>query len=161
MGELLGKQIQPRAIAGLAYTAGIHDARRLVVAVALALAECQGYDRAFNDNLDAAGSVTSRDCGIWQINIPASEIGTAAEATLYDPAENASNMYRLFATRGWQPWVSYNTKVYLHDTYLRRAALGVMNFLAEALVEQATAAGQTPTTRVPMISSHELARIYP
>jgi hypothetical protein len=161
MGELLGKQVQPRAIAGLAYAAGIHDAHRLVVAVAIALAESQGDDRAFNDNLDQAGNVTSRDCGIWQINIPASEIGTAAEENLYSFAENAKRMYGLFVARGWQPWVSYNTKDYLHDTYLRRAALGVMNFLAEALVERAKLAGQTPATRVPMISSHELARIYP
>jgi hypothetical protein len=161
MGELRGTQIQPRAIAALAYTAGIHDAHRLAEAVAIAIAESQGYSRAFNDNLDAAGNVTSRDCGVWQINIPASQIGTAAEESLYDPARNAAAMYRLFAARGWQPWVSYNTKVYLHDTYLRRATLGVMNHLAEGLVAEAKQAGQTPTTRVPMISSHDLSRIYP
>lgn len=160
-GQLLGKQVQPRALCDLAYRAGIHDARELVRAVAVALSESQGYDRAFNDNLSESGDTLSRDVGIWEINIPASAIGTQLEEDLYVPSNNAQAMFILHKSRGWQPWAAYNSGVYLHDGYLRRACLGVMNWLAEDLVVTAKSLGQVPTTRVPMINLHELKTIYP
>jgi hypothetical protein len=154
MGELLGKQIQPRAIAKLGYVAGWHDCHHLVTALAVCLAESQGYSEAVNKNPDG-----STDRGIWQLNTIHSWI---SDEIAYDPAKATAAAFQLWQeVKGFTPWAAYDSRVYLHDTYLRRAALGVMNFLAEALVEQATSAGQTPTTRVPMISSHDLARIYP
>lgn len=76
--------------------------------------------------------VTSRDCGLYQINIPAAKVGTAAEWELrtesLDPADYepvmANNLARARALydspwqrdgkmdiRRWQPWVAY-TKGY-------------------------------------------------
>jgi hypothetical protein len=160
MGELLGVQMQARKIAKLAYDVGITDAHELVIAVAVCLAESQGFDRAYNDNIDAEGNVLSRDVGLWEINIPASKIGTQAEEDLYDRENNAAAMYALYKNRMWQPWAAYNSDVYLHDTYIRRAALAVQNYLAEQLVVMARLAGQTPATRIPMVSLKELLKLY-
>jgi hypothetical protein len=160
MGELLGTAVQARKIAALSYSTGIKDAISLVISVAICLSESQGYDRAFNDNLDNSGNVVSRDVGLWQINIPASQIGTPTEDALYDHNNNANAMFDLFKARGWQPWAAYNNEVYLHDSYLRRACLGVQNFLAEWMVNRAVALGQNPTTRVPMVSLKELNKLY-
>lgn len=159
MGELLGKQLQARKIADLSYNVGIKDAKELVTCVAICLAESQGFDRAYNDNV-INDSVASRDVGLWEINIPASKIGTSYEMDLYDHENNAAAMLNLYENRGWQPWAAYNSKVYLHDFYVQRAALGVQNFLAEMLVNRATNAGQTPKTRVPMVTLKQLLHLY-
>jgi hypothetical protein len=163
-GFLLGAQMQPRKIAQLAYGVGITDFYELARATSIALAESQGYTRAYNDNFDANGKLLSRDVGIFQINIPASQVGTAIETDLYDPAKNVAAMKRLFDARGWQPWVAYTSKVYLHDTYIRRASLGLMNMEAEMLVRAARDDGQLPKTPVPMLSQKQLATflsLYP
>lgn len=160
MGELLGVQMQARKIAKLAYDVGIMDAQELVTAVAVCLAESQGFDRAYNDNMNDQDQVTSRDVGLWQINIPATQIGSQAEEDLYDRENNAQAMYALYTRRGWQPWAAFNSDVYLHDTYVRRAALAVQNYLAEQLVVMAKLAGQTPSTRVPMVSLAQLNKLY-
>lgn len=159
-GFLLGVQVQPRKIAALAYDVGIHDANELVIAVAVCLSESQGFDRAYNDNVDESGQVISRDVGMYQINIPASKIGTQVEADLYDRANNVAAMYRLYQARGWQPWAAYNSNVFLNDSYIQRAALGVQNYLAERLVVRAKSVGKIPATRVPMVTSRELLALY-
>lgn len=158
MGELLGVARQARKIAGYAYDAGVTDAKELVVSVAVCLSESQGYDRAYNDNV-VNGVVKSRDVGLWQINIDADQIGTSVEENLYDVHNNAEAMFAKYAERGWQPWVAFNTKTYLHDTYVQRASLGVMNFLAEMLHNRAVAAGQSPATPVPMVSLKQLQKL--
>lgn len=159
-GFLAGTQVQPRTLAKLAYETGSRwqDAQTLVEAVSICLAESQGYDRARNDNVGTGDEVTSRDVGIFQINIPARYIGTPVEEDLYDVKANAKAAYDLYVDRGWQPWVAFNTGIYLDDSYLRRAALGVMNFLAETLVIEAK--GRTKRvvpvlTPVPMLSAPE------
>ncbi len=147
MGELRGTQIQARDIASECYAAGWTDALNLVTMVAVILSESQGYDRAVNDNLDEAGNVKSRDCGIAQINIPASKVGTAEEERLYDWHYNIARARMLYETatnntggiRGFQPWAAFNAEVYLRDTYIKRAARGVGNFLGEELL------ARTPT----------------
>ena len=159
-GYLLGTQLGPRKLAELAYSAGVTDFKDVARATAIGLAESQGYTRAYNDNLDANGNVISRDVGIWEINIPASEIGTSVEENLYDPVQNAAAMAQLHSRRGWQPWVAYTSNVYLHDTYLRRASLGVMNMAAEMFALDARAAGQSPKTPVPMLSLKQLSSFY-
>jgi hypothetical protein len=162
-GVLLPPRIYPRQLAALAYNAGPkwRDAKVLVRAVAVCLAESQGYAGSFNDNLDSSGAVVSRDVGLWQINIPASQIGTSVEVALHDPAANAAAAYRLYDSRGFQPWVAYNTGVYLHSTYVARATLGVTNFLEAELVRDALNAGQPTDLRVPFISIPQLRGLYP
>ena len=159
-GYLLGQQLGPRKLAELAYDAGVTDFKDVARATAIGLAESQGFTRAYNDNVDENGKVISRDVGLWEINIPASQIGTSVEANLYDPVQNAAAMARLHANRGWQPWVAYTSNVYLHDTYLRRASLGVMNMAAEMFVLDGRAAGQSPKTPVPMLSLKQLSTFY-
>jgi hypothetical protein len=163
-GFLLGVQMQPRKIAQLAYGAGITDFYEIARATSIALAESQGYTRAYNDNFDANGKLLSRDVGLYEINIPASQVGTSVEEALYDPANNVAAMKRLYDARGWQPWVAYTSRVYLHDTYTRRAALGLMNMEAEMLVRAARADGQSPKTPIPMLSQKQLSHflsLYP
>jgi hypothetical protein len=123
---LAGAQLMPRQVAD---HAALHwRGHELVKAVATALAESQGCAGAWHDNLDQQGVVVSRDCGVWQINIPESDIGSAIEFQLrsvdpdpkvYGPVVtyNAYNAYVLYEQawtrdglpdkRRWQPWVSY------------------------------------------------------
>ena len=138
MGELIGPQIQPRDLAAIAYDTGEgwEDARELTICLCVCLAESQGYQHAYNDNKNDAGVVTSRDVGVMQINIAADAIGTGVEDRLYDLHTNFNAAYALYARRGFQPWVAYNTDVYLHDTYVERAVAGVGNFLGEYLLAQ-------------------------
>jgi hypothetical protein len=103
----------------------------LTKAVAVALGESAGYLGAWHDNLAADGvTVVSRDCGLYQINIPASEIGTAVEDQLrteskdpavYEPVfqTNVSEMFALYTEswtrdgkpdiRRWEAWVAYTS----------------------------------------------------
>lgn len=127
-GKLLGKQLQPRDIAAGLYGVGFRDALVLSDGVKVCLAESQGYTRAYNDNLDASGKVTSRDVGLMQINIPASGIGTAQEEDLYDSLSNFKAAWKLWFHRQFEPWVAYTSNVYLRDTYVKRANKGVANF---------------------------------
>lgn len=152
MGELRGHQHQPRDLAGYFYDAGWKDAVRLVEAVAVCLSESQGYDAAYNDNvvpdgetrrgLDGitytGGQVWQRDCGAMQIAIAASLIGTQAETDLYEIEYNIARARVLFEARVWQPWAAHGKRVYLRDTYVKRASRGVGNFLAGVLLERET-----------------------
>jgi lysozyme-like protein len=134
-GELRGVQVQPRDLAGLAYAAGWTDAQRLLEAVLVCLAESQGYDRAYNDNLNDAGEILSRDVGLFEINIPASKIGTSEETQLYDQEYNVFRARQLYDRRGWQPWAAWNSGVCWDDTYVKRAVRGVGNFLGAVAID--------------------------
>lgn len=139
MGELHGRQWQPRDLADLCYRHGWTDVQRLTEALQVIFAESAGYDHAFNDNLDSKGKVSSRDVGLFQINIPASAIGTDVEKNLYDVEHNANAAWGLYLRRGWQPWAAWNSKACFQDRILRRAVLGVGNFAgARALEAQST-----------------------
>jgi hypothetical protein len=123
-----GKQVMPRDHA--------HKARahwknyELTKAVATAIAESHLYLGAYHDNLLADGSVGSRDCGVYEFNIPASQIGTLAEdalrtelldPTIYEPVWDHSvslawDYYNSPWTRNghndirrWQAWAAYTT----------------------------------------------------
>src|SRR3990172_4029560 len=145
-GVLQGQQLQPREIASICYAAGWRD-KNLIIAVAVCLAESQGYIRAYNDNLAADGeTILSRDVGIFQINIPANKVGTPEEERLYNPHYNVSRARTLFESRGFQPWVAYNTGIALNPAwwrwsekqsawvgtgrYVHRATRGCANFYA-------------------------------
>jgi|SRR5215831_1576430 len=155
-GELHGTQVQPRELAELAYNAGVKDANTLSLMVMICLAESQGFEEAFNDNLDSTGKVTSRDCGLWQINIPASQIGTQTEMALYDRINNAAAMFAKYNSQGYKAWVAYNTGTCYHDTYLQRGCLGVMNYLAANRVAEAKAKGTYQNTPIPIFSIKQL-----
>ena len=83
-----GKQVMARDHAQKARAYWVNY--ELTKAVATAIAESHLYLGAWHDNLDDQGAVTSRDCGVYQFNIPADKIGTDAELALrsesLDPA---------------------------------------------------------------------------
>ncbi len=129
MGELRGKQWQPREIAEWAYDAGWHDAKDLVTAVCVCLAESQGYDHAINVNPDG-----SRDRGIWQLNSIHSKI---TDQVAYDPIAATDEAFKLWDARGnFGDWAAYTSGVWKHDSYLGRAAVGVANHLADWILQQ-------------------------
>lgn len=149
----LGKVfLQPRQVVNLAYNIGLHDFHDLATAIAVCYAESQAGVDAWHDNMDANGKVVSRDVGLWQINIPASEIGTSAEKNLYDPDNNVAAMFRLYRDRRFQPWAAFNSGVYLHDGYAGKAALGLCN----AAVEKLNATGAT--LPLPLFSTGDLRK---
>lgn len=141
-----GIPIQPRELARLCHEIGGWVDTELVVAVAVCLSESGGYVRAWHDNLDSDGKLLSRDIGLFQINIPASAVGTAVEEDLYDIENNLNRARSLYDNRGWQPWFGWvngyatstewwhwsDTKKLWVPTgrYLHRAVRGVANFYA-------------------------------
>jgi hypothetical protein len=159
-GVLAGTRLQPRTVAGLAVSAG-WTGLDLYRAVAICGGESAFYTEAHNDNLDANGVVVSRDVGLMEINIPASQIGTASETDLYDPTKNFARAFKLWQSRGWQPWVAYNTNAYLADTYRVWALLGVQSYYATELAAEAKAAGKTSVIKVPLFSLIDLRKKYP
>jgi hypothetical protein len=125
---LSGRCLMPREIAelGATYWGGVG----LTKWVSTCLGESNGYVGAFHDNRSSSGTVTSRDCGLAQISIPARLVGTADEDNLrtdsLDPLTwkpvaqgNAAEAHELYnqpwvrngkrGIREWQPWVAYTT----------------------------------------------------
>lgn len=147
MGELHGLQWQPRDLGDLFYRHGWKDVARLTEALQVCFAESAGYDRAFNDNLDEHGKVSSRDVGLMQINIPAHAIGTSAETDLYDAEKNANAAWVLYSRRGWQPWASWNSAAVFQDRCVRRAVLGVGNFAGALALEAQSTIGVSTGVR--------------
>jgi hypothetical protein len=150
--------LQPHDAVDVLYRHGWQEPRNLATMTAIGGAESQWGVHAWHDNLDDAGDVVSRDVGWLQINVPASAIGTKAEADLYDPEYNALRARMLYTTRlsnglirGFQPWAAFNSGVYLHDHYAGTAALGVMNYLAADLNRRGA------TLPLPIFSTHDLA----
>ena len=126
MSPYAGKRLKPREVADRASHrwTGVN----LVKATATFLGESGGSVGAWHDNEGADGKLLSRDCGLAQINIPASKVGTEYEAKLrtdsldpavYEPviAENLRRARELYDTpwirggkkdkRRWQPWYAY------------------------------------------------------
>jgi len=142
-GFLEGDQMLPSAIAEIAHGVGWRDTD-LVVAVAVCLAESQGFTKARCENYDTNGKMLTVDVGPWQINMPGAEISGDEFRRLQDPVYNARRAYRMWESRKWQPWVAFNTgvatngnwwafsvdKAEWHRTgrYLHRAIRGVANF---------------------------------
>jgi hypothetical protein len=129
MGELRGHQWQPREIAAWAYAAGWKDAMQLVTAVAVCLAESQGYDHAVNVNQDG-----TTDRGLWQLN---SIHAAISDDEAYDPERATQLAWGLWKSAGgtFQPWAAFTSGVYLHDSYVGRATIGVANLLGDALLK--------------------------
>lgn len=159
-GVLEGARLGPRVVAKLAHDAGFRD-DELFTAVAVCGAESWLFTRAHNDNLDGSGFTLSRDVGLWEINIPASQIGTAAEESLYDPVTNAARAFSLWKARGWQPWAAFNSGVYLHDTYTLWAMLGVANRFVERNHALQVALGYESAVKVPAVSIPTARKLWP
>lgn len=125
---LAGKVLLPREIAFYGSANWISSDIELAKMVATALGESDGSVGAWHDNLlsgASGGVVKSRDCGLMQDNIPASEIGTDIEdglrTTSLQPLEwqsvvkrNVLVAHQLYLEPGpnmgkrrWEPWVSY------------------------------------------------------
>lgn len=108
--------------------------------------------------------ITSRDVGLWQVNIPAVQITTKAETGLYDPTANAAAAYAIWASHGWGRWASFTSGIVFDDAYVYRAVLAVFNFAAEAMV--GAQAGHPDraahhSLTVPVVSTHQLHALYP
>jgi hypothetical protein len=124
-----GKTLMPRTIAAAAKEYWRNY--ELTKAVAVALGESSGSLGAWHDNY-RDGELHSRDCGLYQINIPASQVGGATEdrlrtdstdPTVWEPVldynlERANGLYNSRWDRDepgypnirlWQPWVAYTT----------------------------------------------------
>jgi hypothetical protein len=148
MGELRGRQLEPREIAELCYDAGWKDAKHLTIAVAVCLSESQGYDRAINWNykkdsngdpiLDRTGNkiVASEDHGMWQINTSAHPSVSIEEA--YNPELATAYAYQIYKRRSntFNAWYGYFNGICFHDRYLMRATRGVGNFLGDWMLDQ-------------------------
>ena len=145
-GVLAGRQWQPRDIAKAMYDAGWMNVLNLTRGVTTCLGESQGFDNAYNDNLDANGKVRSRDVGAMQINISASAIGTDYEAQLYDFYFNIHEARRLWLewrqpgnddVRAWNHWIAFKSGIVVDPLakgrYIQKATRGVGNFIADDL----------------------------
>jgi hypothetical protein len=149
MGELKGERITPRYIAQYCWDQGWRD-KDLIIAVATCLSESQGYIEAVNDNVDKeTGQIKSRDCGLFQINIPKNQVGTIMEDRLYEPEYNVYRAWKLYESRGFQPWYGYtlgyatSPKWWTYSEkykewrrtgrYIQRAVKGVANFYGNEL----------------------------
>lgn len=122
-----GKQLQPRDAVALVAS---HWPNSKVKATATMIAESQLWVGAWHDNFAQDGTLLSRDCGLYQINISGSKVGTAEEDSLRytgtDPPTvaavsrgNVDRAYKLWTApwtrdgksdyRRWQAWVAYTT----------------------------------------------------
>lgn len=128
VSALEGHSLMPREIADIGRDHW--KDYELTKMVATTLGESAGYIGAYHDNLDGAGDVASRDCGLMQDNIVARLIGTDTEMSLrttstdrdeYLPVarSNIDWGFGLYSAawkrdgktdiRRWQPWVAYTT----------------------------------------------------
>ena len=122
-----GKTLMAREVVALIAP---HWPNSKVKAVATSLAESKESLGAWHDNYDSDGNLSSRDCGLYQINIPARHIGTSTEDDLRTESmdadvymrvakNNVLAAYKLYTTawmrdgkkdvRRWQPWVAYTS----------------------------------------------------
>lgn len=126
-GVIAGKVLMPREIGAACHP--FWQNYELTKAIATTLAESTGALGAYHDNYaDAAMMIlASRDCGLFQKNIPASAVGTPLEFELrteshvediWTPVlaanvKAAAQLYNAPWTGGtrrhWQPWVAYTT----------------------------------------------------
>ena len=142
-GVLEGPTLQAWKVSEICEQAGWHG-DNLEASVATFLSESNGSVGAYNDNLDASGNVTSRDCGIPQINIPASQIGSDYETKLRtDPVFAIKEARKKWLAwggdkgtqagfkQGWNHWVGYSSGVAMDPAaagyYIWRALRGIAN----------------------------------
>lgn len=110
---LAGTHLSDLQIAQYARDNGGLHGNGLVISVAVALAESQGWTKAVLINTDC-----SRDRGVWQINSRwHSEV---SDAQAFNPATCAQAAARISANgTDWTPWTTYDNGAY--NQYLSRA----------------------------------------
>lgn len=119
-----GKGFLPREIAKLCYQAGWTDAKRLVVAISVCIAESNGYEKRQNVNPD--GSI---DRGIWQINDKA--FPNVSDAVAYDAVKATRFARQIYVGRNnmFTAWSAFNNGQYKGQRAMGYAFDGVANFL--------------------------------
>jgi hypothetical protein len=107
-----GWQLNDTQIAQYARNAGLHG-NGLVISIAVALAESQGWSQAVLINTDC-----SHDRGVWQIsNRWHPEV---SDGQAFDPAGCARAAYNISSGgSNWSPWTTYNNGAYWQ--YMGRA----------------------------------------
>ncbi len=133
--------LSPAAIAQVAYAAGVTSRGDLATAVAIALAESGGNEKARNPR------PPDNSYGLWQINMlgalgPArrQQYNLARNEDLYNPATNARVMFGISGGgKNWAPWSTYNGLRY--KAFLPAATLAAAGIAgAEATADAADAA---------------------
>lgn len=119
-----GKHFLPRELAKLCYQAGWTDAKRLAVAVAVCIAESNGYEHRTNHNPD--GSI---DRGLWQINDRA--YPNVTDEMAFDAVKATRFARQIYVGRNNQftAWSAFNNGQYKGERALGYACTGVGNFL--------------------------------
>lgn len=122
---LAGKQWAPRELAQLCWNAGWRD-KRLVISVAICLQESQGYDHAYNHNLNSVGQTISTDRGLFQINDKAHP--TCTDAMAYDAIQNCAFAYQIYRDQSYtfNAWAAYTSGAFKGQA--NHACAGVANY---------------------------------
>ena len=110
---LAGEEISIKEALALCNVVGF-EPNQLDVAVAVMCAESGRWTKAWHDNLDANGNVTSTDRGLYQVNTIHESV---SDEEAYDPVENAKFAYQL-SKQGtdWSPWMAFNSGA--HEKFL-------------------------------------------
>lgn len=122
-----GKPLPTVDIARVARAAGFTDSSVLVVAVAVALAESNGYEKAVGGPNQGEGPAQySYDFGLWQIN---GFWHNPTDAQKFVGAENAKMAFKIYTDRGnsFTPWSVYNSGSYLKRLSEAQAAVAELN----------------------------------
>jgi hypothetical protein len=102
---LAGTHLSDKQIAQYARNAGLHG-NGLVISIAVALAESQGWTKAVLINTDC-----SHDRGVWQIN--SRWHGEVSDAQAFNPATCAQAAARISSNGSdWSPWTTYINGAY-------------------------------------------------
>lgn len=121
-----GRHLLPREIARLCFDAGWTHADNLLIAVAVCIAEGNGYERALNVNTNG-----SRDRGIWQINDYAHP--TVSDEAAFSPVRATLVARGIYMARGssFRAWAAYTNGAWKGPRALGYAFDGVANMLRE------------------------------
>ncbi len=121
-GLLAGKRLDPFQIARLCHSEGWRD-EKLLIAVAVVMAESAGYTEATNENTN--GSI---DRGLWQINSLHVDAGRISAEECFDPVASTEYAYSLYKARSYSfgAWAAFNNGAY--KTKMKDATRGVANY---------------------------------
>ena len=109
---LAGTHLSDKQIAQYARNAGLHG-NGLIISIAVALAESQGWTKAVLINTDC-----SHDRGVWQIN--SRWHGEVSDDQAFNPTTCAQAAARISSNgNDWTPWTTYNNGAY--NQYMSRA----------------------------------------
>lgn len=107
-----GWHLNDTQIAQYARNAGLHG-NGLVISIAVALAESQGWSQAVLINTDC-----SHDRGVWQIN--SRWHGEVSDDQAFNPVTCAQATARISSNgNDWTPWTTYNNGAY--NQFMSRA----------------------------------------